>query len=148
MIPVTPCAPNDTLVFCSHSRSQTSTQQQTLTDKRNALCGRYCSFAHLLLHMEAWGSNFTSGSLSIVCFQYSENISSKTLLRCPGLSHNVGLLFPRCKLLSWYFEPSQPQRITSGLKLTSICLLLTLYTNCQTTNSLKTTKSVLTQIYM
>ena len=28
-------------------------------------------------------------------------------------------------VVSWYFEPSQPQRITSGLKQTSICLLFT-----------------------
>ena len=34
-----------------------------------------------------------------------------------------------------YFEPSQPQRITSGLKQTSICLLFTLHTSHQTTNS-------------
>ena len=45
-----------------------------------------------------------------------------------------------------YFEPSQPQKITSGLKQTSICLLFTLHTSHQTTNSLKPTKSVLTQI--
>ena len=29
-------------------------------------------------------------------------------------------------LVSWYFEPSQPQRITSELKQTSVCLLFTL----------------------
>ena len=34
---------------------------------------------------------------------------------------------------TWYFEPSQPQRITSGLKQTSICLLFTLHTSHQTT---------------
>ena len=51
-------------------------------------------------------------------------------------------------IVSWYFEPSQPQRITSGLKQTSICLLFTMHTNHQTTNSLKTTKSVPTQIYI
>ena len=36
---------------------------------------------------------------------------------------------------SWNFEPSQPQRITSGLKQTSIHLLFTLHTSHQTTNS-------------
>ena len=51
-------------------------------------------------------------------------------------------------LVGWYFEPSQPQRITSGAKKTSVCLLFTLYTNYQTTNFLKPTKSVLTQINM
>ena len=39
---------------------------------------------------------------------------------------------------SWYFEPSQPQRITSGLKKTSIYLLFTMHTSHQTTNSPKT----------
>ena len=52
------------------------------------------------------------------------------------------------ELVSWYFEPSQPQRITSGLKQTSICLLFTLHTSHQTINSPKTTKSVLTQIFI
>ena len=51
-------------------------------------------------------------------------------------------------LVSWYFEPSQPQWITSGLKQTSICLLFTLHTRHQTTNSPKTTESVLTKIYI
>ena len=41
------------------------------------------------------------------------------------------------KLVSGYFELSEPQRITSGLKQTSICPLFTLHTNHQTTNSLK-----------
>ena len=41
--------------------------------------------------------------------------------------------------MSWYFEPSQPQRITSGLKQTSICPQFTPHTSHQTTNSLKTT---------
>ena len=50
------------------------------------------------------------------------------------------------QLVSWYFEPSQPQRITSGLKQTSIHLLFTLHTSHQTTNRPKTTKSALTQI--
>ena len=50
------------------------------------------------------------------------------------------------KLISWYFEPSQPQRITSGLKQTSICLLFSLHTSHQTTYFPQTTKSVLTQI--
>ena len=48
-------------------------------------------------------------------------------------------------LESWYFEPSEPQRITSGQKQISICLV-TLYTSHQTTNFLKMTQSVLTQI--
>ena len=43
------------------------------------------------------------------------------------------------QLVSWYFEPSPPQRITSGLKQTSICLLFFLHTRHQTTNSQKTT---------
>ena len=52
--------------------------------------------------------------------------------------------------VSWYSGPSQPQRITSGLKKnkkTSICLLVNLRTSYQTTNAQKSTKSVLTQIY-
>ena len=49
-------------------------------------------------------------------------------------------------LVSWYFEPSQPQRITTRLKY-SICLLFTLQTSHQTTNYPKTTKSVLTQTH-
>ena len=51
-------------------------------------------------------------------------------------------------LASWYFEPSQLQWITSGLKQTSVCPLYTLHPSHQTTNSLKTTESVLTQIYI
>ena len=51
-------------------------------------------------------------------------------------------------LVCWYFEPSQPQQITSGLKQTSISLLFTLHTCLQTTNYPKTTKSVLSQIYI
>ena len=31
----------------------------------------------------------------------------------------------RLFLVNWYFEPGQPQRITSGLKQTSVCLLFT-----------------------
>ena len=53
-----------------------------------------------------------------------------------------------CEFVSWYFEPSLPQKTTSGLKQTSICLLFTLHTSHQTTNSSKTTKSFLTQIYI
>ena len=49
----------------------------------------------------------------------------------------------RKQLVSWYFDPSQPQKITSGLKQTSICLLFTMHTN-----SPKTTKSVTKQIYI
>ena len=46
------------------------------------------------------------------------------------------LLRPWCYFFaSWYFKPSQPQRITSGLKQTSICLLFTLHTSHQTTKS-------------
>ena len=44
----------------------------------------------------------------------------------------------------WHFEPCHPQRITSGLKQTSTCLLFTHHTSHQTINYLKTTKSVLT----
>ena len=51
-------------------------------------------------------------------------------------------------LVSWYFEPSQPQQITSGLKQNQICLLFTLHTSHQTTNSQKNTKSIPTQIYI
>ena len=51
-------------------------------------------------------------------------------------------------VVCWYFEPSQPQWITPGLKQTSICILFTLHTSHQTTNSPKTTKSVPTQIYI
>ena len=51
-------------------------------------------------------------------------------------------------LVSWYFEPSQPQRLTSELKQTLIYLLFSLHTSHQTTNSLKTTKSVLTEIFV
>ena len=51
-------------------------------------------------------------------------------------------------LVSWYFKSSQPQWTTSGLKQTSICLLFTLHTSHQTTNSQKNKKSVLTQFYI
>ena len=34
-----------------------------------------------------------------------------------------------CWLVSWYSELSQPQRVTSGLKQTSVCLLFTLDTS-------------------
>ena len=44
------------------------------------------------------------------------------------------------QLVSWYFEPSQPQRITLGLKQTSIRLLFTLHTSHQTTNPLPPSK--------
>ena len=50
------------------------------------------------------------------------------------------------QLVSWYFEPSQPQRITSGLKTNLICLLVILHTSHRTINSQKSTKSVSTQI--
>ena len=55
---------------------------------------------------------------------------------------------PNCRvswLISWYFEPSQPQQITSGVKQTSVCLLFTMHTSHRTTNSPKSTKSVLTR---
>ena len=45
-------------------------------------------------------------------------------------------------------EPSQPERITSGLQQTSICLSFTRHTSLQTTNSPKITESVPTQIYI
>ena len=64
------------------------------------------------------------------------------------MSHfNVSLIVwaKSLELVSWYFEPSQQQSIASGLKQTSLCLPFTLLTYNQTTNSLKTTKSVLTQ---
>ena len=41
-------------------------------------------------------------------------------LRCSGREYSRRLV---SELVIWYFEPSQTQRITSGLKLTSICLL-------------------------
>ena len=51
------------------------------------------------------------------------------------------------ELVSWYFEPSQPQRITSRLKTQcSIRFLFTLHASHQTTNCPKTTKSLLIQI--
>ena len=31
----------------------------------------------------------------------------------------------KAELVSWHFEPSQPQRITAGLTQTSLCLLFT-----------------------
>ena len=52
------------------------------------------------------------------------------------------------KLVSWYFEPSQSQRVTSGLKETSICLLFTLHASHQATDFQKITKSVPTRIYI
>ena len=51
-------------------------------------------------------------------------------------------------LFSWLVEPRQPQRITSGLKQTSVCLLFTLHASHQTTNSPKTTTSVPTHNYL
>ena len=45
------------------------------------------------------------------------------------------------------FEPSQPQRITSGLKTNFSLSLTTLHTSNQTTDSPKPPKPALTQIY-
>ena len=53
--------------------------------------------------------------------------------------------YEQTKLVSWYFEPSQAQRITSGLKQISVCLLFTLHSSHQPTISPKNTKSVPTQ---
>ena len=51
------------------------------------------------------------------------------------------------KEVSWYFEPSQPQRITSRLEC-SICLLFTLHASHQTTDYPETTKLVPTQTHI
>ena len=48
---------------------------------------------------------------------------------------------------SYYFELSQPQRITSGLKTNFSLLPTTLHTSHQTTDSPKPTKPVLTNLY-
>ena len=61
---------------------------------------------------------------------------------CRGQWQRISLLE------SWYFEPSQPQRITSGLKQSSICLPFTMHVSHQITNFQKTLKSVLAQIYI
>ena len=49
------------------------------------------------------------------------------------------------QLVSWYFEPSQPQRITSGLK--AMFSLFVIYSARKSPNYPKTTKSVPTQMY-
>ena len=64
-----------------------------------------------------------------------------------GISHTMDTN----ELVSWYFEPSQPQRITSTLKQTSICLLLIYFSHKSTNHKFfkkkkKNTKSILTQI--
>ena len=76
---------------------------------------------------------------------------SKILYKC--ITANTSVIWQHAahttnQLVSWYFEPSLLQQITSGLKQSSISLLFTLHTSHQTTNSLKTTKSVLTQLYI
>ena len=53
--------------------------------------------------------------------------------------HRSGTAQEAGSLVSWYFEPSQPQRITSGLNKLQF-LLFTLHTGHQTTNSLKKKK--------
>ena len=58
------------------------------------------------------------------------------------------IVWAKSQLVSWYFEASQPQRITSALNQTSMCLLFTLHTRHQTTNFPNTIKSVPTQIYI
>ena len=52
------------------------------------------------------------------------------------------------KSVSRHFEPSQPKRITSGLKQTTICLLFTLHSSHKNHKFSETTKSVLAQIYI
>ena len=52
------------------------------------------------------------------------------------------------QLVSWYFEPSQPQVIKiRAKKQCSVCLLFALHAGHQTANYPKTTKSVMTLIY-
>ena len=50
-------------------------------------------------------------------------------------------------VVSWYFEPSQPQLITSGPKQTSVCLLFTLHTSHETKFS-KTNKQTSKQTHI
>ena len=59
----------------------------------------------------------------------------------PQISLNV-----KWQLVSRYFEPSQPLRIISGLETNLIFHLVIHYAGHQITNSLKSTKLVLTQI--
>ena len=101
---------------------------------------------------QAWRSTTSAPTLSESSDSFMRRPrvqSSSTVARETGSEHQLesdrGVY---SLLVSWYFEPSQPQRITSGLKQTSICLPFTLHTSHQTTDSLKTTKSVLTQVYL
>ena len=72
------------------------------------------------------------------CFQYSHICTWKQVCQPTCLCVCVCVwVFCKKKKVSWYFEPSQPQRITSGLKQSSVCLLFTLHTSHQTKNSLK-----------
>ena len=52
------------------------------------------------------------------------------------------------QLVIWYFDLSQPQRILSGLKTNFSLSPIILHTSHQTTKSLRSTKSVQTQISM
>ena len=53
------------------------------------------------------------------------------------------------KIVSWYFEPSQPLRfIISGLKQTSFCFPFTLHTSHQTINSQKKNNKISPNTYL
>ena len=68
--------------------------------------------------------------------------SSELLLKELIMKLSALLLLVSAQLVSWYFEPSQPQWITSGLKQTAICLLFIMHTSHQTKNPQETTKSI------
>ena len=75
-------------------------------------------------------------------FTFQQKEKEEDVIGRPSLQTSTGL-----KKVSWYFEPSQPQRTTSGLK-TNYNLSPIFYParKSSNTNYPKTTKSVLTQM--
>ena len=82
---------------------------------------------------------FPSGSALQESLFILNDRSITTIISGRNTSHYLQV----SQLISWYFEPSQPQRITSRLKT-----MFNLSPSHQTTNYPWTTKSVLTQIYI
>ena len=70
-------------------------------------------------------------TITFVEFPSTSTPAKQNESQCESFMQNVTVSY----LVGWYFEPSQPQRITSGLKQTSIRLSFTMHTSHHTTNS-------------
>ena len=77
----------------------------------------------------------------------SYNCPSRTVPSISPLYYSLAVTMHDLLFVSWYSEPSQPQRTTSRLKR-SICLLFTLHASHLTANYPKNTKSVLSQTHI